>query len=512
MEGMKHSRDVVGEVTPLVVGSRVGDVVHLEVERLNSTAEGVAHLDGLATFVPGSLPGEVVEAAIARKAATYARANPTRLLTRSAHRQIPRCPMHLRPSEEGVYPEGLHCGGCQLQVYEREQELEYKRSMVQEVLWRVGKIETDVLPVQYGSPWGYRNKMSFALSSEDGRLEWGQRSHEDGDQIVALPSCEIAHPELWDVGQQVIEGLRTCGGPELVWNGLSGTVRGVTLRRHTGRVAPAPSPEDRASTEPVFIALFAITDAGTQEADRIEACLRDIPNLRVFFTFSDPRATAVHYNSSRFLNRKPGRPASWGEAAYREEICAWHTIGPWPTLVGPTNFLQVNDEMAERLYQQVLDLPFEGTHFAIDTYCGVGLLTRALAKRFEHVMGIELDTQAIKLARTTSRRLQDCRVEWVAEAAEAVFSRSGRNQIKSIHGRPNAVILDPPRKGCQEEVLRTLLDLQPADIVYVSCHPAALARDLKTLCQQVYQPVRVEPFDLFPQTHHVETLVHLKKR
>lgn len=148
--------------------------------------------------------------------------------------------------------------------------------------------------------------------------------------------------------------------------------------------------------------------------------LDSIDGLRVFLSYSD-RANNIYYDRTRFLNILPNRDPFWGEAVIPEELSAWHTTGPWSTLVGPMNFLQVNDEMAEKLYSKVLNLDYAGKGFAIDAFCGVGILTRALADRFDQVMGIELDTQSIKLARTTARRLHDCRVEWVSEPAESVF-------------------------------------------------------------------------------------------
>jgi 23S rRNA (uracil1939-C5)-methyltransferase len=258
------------------------------------------------------------------------------------------------------------------------------------------------------------------------------------------------------------------------------------------------------------VAVFAVCSFDIEMADAIDKCLSQIAGLRAFFTYSDPRSTGVYYDRSRSLNRFPDRPPSWGEGVYREELTAWHTLGRWPTLVGPTSFLQVNDEMAERLYRRMLDLPYGGPGEAVDAYCGVGILTRALADKFEKVTGIEFDAQSIKLARTTARRLQDCRVAWIAEAAEAVFGEWKQKSSKQSGCKPDLVVLDPPRKGCQREVLQALNILRPKDVVYISCHPAALARDLKILCDRQFAVVRVEPFDLFPQTHHVETLVHLK--
>jgi 23S rRNA (uracil1939-C5)-methyltransferase len=488
-----------------------GDTLQLEADRLNSMAEGIARHEGLAVFVPGLLPGEAAQVRVVKTARDFARAQPLHLSRPAANRVAARCPLHHQPEADGSFAQPFHCGGCQLQVMSREDQLAFKRTLVAENLARVGRIEADVSAVASGDPWGYRNKMSFTLTTEDGHLRWGLRSQEDGDIAVPLHSCDIARPDLWKAACQIIEVLDQEFGPPLIWNGEQGVVRAATIRCHSGRTSPPKSPSDRASLEAAVICLFAVATTEIPHLVRIADALTHLSDVRVYFTYSDPRANSVHFDAGRFLNRPPGRPPFWGEANYREEICAWHTLGGWPTLVGPTNFLQVNDEMAGRLYSRILGFPFDGGLHAIDAYCGVGVLTRALAHRFERVMGIELDTQAIKLARTTSRRLHDCRVEWVAEPAEAVFGRIAKEPPRSKAQKPDLVVVDPPRKGCQPEVIHAILALKPSDVIYVSCHPAALARDLKMLCAKEYRIAAIEPFDLFPQTHHVETLVHLKR-
>jgi 23S rRNA (uracil1939-C5)-methyltransferase len=489
----------------------LGDSLSVEVERLSSMAEGIARHHGMAVFVPGVLPGEIAEARTVKVARDFARAEPIQVTQLSGQRVPSKCPLHIDTLPGGRISPPPHCGGCQLQILSREEQLAFKQASVAETLARIGGIQVDVQPTQAGQAWHYRNKMAFTMTVRDRRLAWGLRSLEDGDVAVALPSCDISRPELWTAAEQIREALDDAFGPDLAWDGKTGVVRAVTLRYHTGRTHLPLSKSDRASAAPCVVSLFAVTSLDVSVPGRITAALSHLDHVHVFFTYSDPRATAVHFNSGRFLNRSPEGRSYWGEANLKEESCAWHTTGPWSTLVGPANFLQVNDEMAERLYQRVLDLPFEGHRCAIDTYCGVGMLTRALSSRFEDVAGIELDPQSIKLARTTSRRLGDCRVEWIAEAAEAVFSRSARKNPRMTPRKPDLVLVDPPRKGCQSEVLDALIDLKPADVVYISCHPAALARDLKTLCKRVFRVFSVEPFDLFPQTHHVETLVHLKR-
>jgi 23S rRNA (uracil1939-C5)-methyltransferase len=486
----------------------VGDTLTLEIDSLNSQAEGIGRAAGYAVFVPGALPGDTVEAVVNKVAKSFARGTALRLEQASANRETARCPIHIAPEGSSTFHSESACGGCLLQTYNRQAELEFKRSHVQETLGRIGKLEAEVLPVVAGAPYGYRNKMSFALTQNEGRLAWGLRGIETGE--VALPSCDISQPALWDSATRILAALNNDFGPDLIWNGESGYIRGVTVRVHTGIQDKNPMLSRRASTDPCAVALFAVADFDLEKAERVAASLADLPEVRPFFSYSDPRSQGVYYDRGRFLNRLPGKPPKWGDSNFREEICAWHTTGPWSTLVGPTTFLQVNDEIAERLYRQVLGLPFEGNGFAVDAYCGVGILTRALAERYENVMGIELDTQSIKLARTTARRLEDCRVEWVAEPSESVFATWGRESLTANRERPDLVILDPPRKGCQNEVLDTLTELEPKDVVYISCHPAALARDLRILCKKAFKPVRIEPFDMFPQTHHVETLVHLK--
>jgi 23S rRNA (uracil1939-C5)-methyltransferase len=490
-----------------------GFQTHANFDKLNSQAEGVARIEGFATFVPGVLPGESADVEVLRVSSNFARGKALRLGEASPFRQTPPCPVHLAPRpDDRTFGDGPFCGGCQLQMLDREKELEFKRELVADNLLRLGGLDFEVSPVSGGDPWRYRNKMAFALEAEQGRLRFGLRTHEEGGDVLAIPSCDIARPELMNVGEKVLEALTEEFGTSLVWDGNNGFVRGVTVRTHTGRASQSQGEPDRACTDPCTVVLFAVTNTDLELAERIVRALEPISGVRPYFSYSDPRSTSVYYDRTRFLNRLPGRAPRWGEGVFREEICAWHTTGDWETLVGPTSFLQVNDEMAQRLYGRVLDLPFEGRGFAVDAYCGVGILTRALCARFEDVMGIELDTQSIKLARTTSRRLGDCRVEWVAEPSEAVFAQWGKEKSSDKIRRPDLVVLDPPRKGCQQDVLQTLNLLKPADVVYISCHPAALARDLRTLCKKSFEVVRVEPFDLFPRTHHVETLVHLKAR
>lgn len=485
-----------------------GERASIAIDSLNSQAEGIGRLRGFAVFIPGALPGDTVEVEISKVAKSFARGTALRLEKGGSGRSSPRCPVHLAPDSSSQFHADRACGGCLLQTYEREAELAFKRRHVQETLERIGKVEAEVLPVVAGAPYGYRNKMSFTLTVQGESLDWGLRGVENGE--IPLPSCDISHPDLWAAAEDILSALNRNFGADLVWNGRSGYVRGVTVRIHSGRLdLPSPNGE-RAKTQPCAVALFAVASFDIGLAERIAAALAPLKDIHPFFSYSDPRSQGVYYDRGRFLNRLPGKEPGWGESNFREELCAWHTTGPWSTLVGPTTFLQVNDEIAEKLYRRVLESPFGGHGFAVDAYCGVGMLTRALADRFGEVMGIELDTQSIKLARTTARRLGDCRVEWVAEPSEAVFATWGRESLTANRPHPDLVVLDPPRNGCQEEVLQTLISLQPKDLVYISCHPAALARDLRVLCKRAFKPVRVEPFDMFPQTHHVETLVHLK--
>ena len=488
----------------------VGEKISVEVTTLNSQAEGIARPEGIATFIPGLLPGDRAEIEIVKTAKTFVRGMPRSLSKSSADRESPLCPVHLSPDSGGLFSKELHCGGCQLQDYRREKELAYKRDSIAETLLRVGGITMDVEPVVPGHSWNYRNKMSFALSEKEGKVRWGLRAIEEGERSVALELCHIARPELWESAEKILDRLIRAFGNELVWNGNRGYLRGATVRSHTGRLHLPRQERDRASLEPCTVAILAVASQDLSPAMKAKRELSDIPGLRVFLSYSDPRANNIYYDRTRFLNCLPNRDPFWGEAVIPEELAAWHTTGPWSTLVGPMNFLQVNDEMAEKLYSAILNLEFEGEGFAIDAFCGVGILTRALAHCFEEVMGIELDTQSIKLARNTARRLQDCRVEWVSEPAESVFRSWSRGGHGTGRPKPDLVVLDPPRKGCQKDILRTLNELRPKDVVYVSCHPAALARDLKTLCKKNFEVVQVQPFDLFPQTHHVETLVHLK--
>ncbi|MCA9448754.1 MAG: TRAM domain-containing protein, partial [Candidatus Omnitrophica bacterium] len=334
----------------------LGQQLTVEIQRLNSQAEGTARPEGLATFIPGLLPEETAQIEIEKIAKTFARGKALQIDRRSSHREQPRCPVHLNPDESGTFDSNLHCGGCQLQIYQREKELEHKQEFVRDNLSRVGGLKVDVKPLVHGHPWGYRNKMSFSLALEQGEVRWGLRALEENEASVAIPSCDIARPELWKSAQTILNALVEEFGSDLMWNGEKGYLRGATVRVHTGRTNLPHQEMDRASLDPCSVVILAVASQDMPLALRAKAALASVPDLKTFLSYSDPRATNVYYDRTRFLNCLPNREPFWGEAVISEELSSWHTTGPWATLVGPMNFLQVNDEMAEKLYSKVLSL------------------------------------------------------------------------------------------------------------------------------------------------------------
>jgi 23S rRNA (uracil1939-C5)-methyltransferase len=193
---------------------------------------------------------------------------------------------------------------------------------------------------------------------------------------------------------------------------------------------------------------------------------------------------------------------------------------------GVSSFLQINKPVSEKLYEYVLQLPVLGNRVAIDTYCGIGLLTLALAKKYQDVIGIDSDSAGISLARYAAEQQNIPNVEFITGAAEKVFrvwKKTGHFQMPEFLDEPSiqrmleiadridTVILDPPRSGIHPKVIKRLGELLPKDIILVSCHPATLARDLTGILPFGYQVQSIQPFDMFPQTFHVETVVHLQK-
>ena len=448
---------------------RRGQVYEIRIERLGTSGEGVGRYENFTVFIPQALPNERVLTVIEEVKKTYARGRIQKILQESPARVTPLCE---------IYDE---CGGCQLQHLSYEEQLHAKRAQVVDALTHIGKLPQILVneTLRADAPWNYRNKMQFPIGLHKGRLVVGcfaQGSH----RIINTENCHIqrsANNELANTVREVAEKLHIP-----VYN--EDTHKGI-LRHIVGRVGRRGE-------------LMAVIVTATKQLPRAKDFVRLLRERL-------PHLVSVHQNIQTYRNNViMGRDTEllWGRPTILD------TLGRLNFHISPRSFFQVNTRQAERLYEQALTYAdLHGTETVIDAYCGTGTITLFLAQKARKVYGIEIVQPAILDARKNARDNHVKNAEFIVGDATAVMPALYKQGI-----RPDVVVVDPPRAGCTEIVLRTFANMKPQRIVYVSCNPATLARDLAILKDLGYITQEVQPVDLFPQTSHVENVALLMRK
>ena len=448
---------------------RRGQSYEIQIERLGTSGEGVGRYENFTVFVPQALPNERVLTVIEEVKKTYAHGRIHKILQESPDRTTPLCE---------IYDE---CGGCQLQHLSYEAQLCAKRAQVVDALTHIGKLPQ--IPVmetlRAEKPWNYRNKMQFPIGRNSGKIVIGcfaQGSH----RIINTENCHIQRAENNDLANAVRAIAEHLHIP--VYN--EDTHKGV-LRHIVGRVGRSND-------------LMAVIVTATKQLPRAKEFVRmmreRLPNL-----------VSVHQNIQTYRNNViMGRDTQllWGRPTIID------SLGRLNFHISPRSFFQVNTRQAERLYEQALAYAdLHGTETVIDAYCGTGTITLFLAQKARKVYGIEIVQPAILDARKNARDNHVKNAEFIVGDTTAVMPALYKQGI-----RPDVVVVDPPRAGCTETVLRTFANMKPQRIVYVSCNPATLARDLAILKDLGYLAQEVQPVDLFPQTSHVENIALLMRK
>lgn len=461
---MKHRKTIKPAAQTIPV--RKEETYELQIDRLGTSGEGVGRYDNFTVFVPNALPCETVSVIIEEVKNSYARGRIKQILHESVDRVAPLCELY----EE--------CGGCQLQHLSYEAQLRAKRAQVVDALTHIGKLPQ--IPVmetlRAEEPWNYRNKMQFPIGRNSGKIAIGcfaQGSH----RIINTENCHIQRAENNDLANAAREIAEQLHIP--VYN--EDTHKGV-LRHIVGRVGRSND-------------LMAVIVTATKQLPRAKDFVRmmreRLPNL-----------VSVHQNIQTYRNNViMGRDTQllWGRPTIID------SLGRLNFHISPRSFFQVNTRQAERLYEQTLAYAdLHGTETVIDAYCGTGTITLFLAQKARKVYGIEIVQPAILDARKNARDNNVKNAEFIVGDATAVMPALYKQGI-----RPDVVVVDPPRAGCTETVLRTFANMKPQRIVYVSCNSATLARDLAILKELGYLAQEVQPVDLFPQTSHVECVVLL---
>jgi len=448
---------------------RKSNLVSIEITGLNHDGEGVGRIDGLAVFVPGTIPGDQARVRVVETKRSYARAQVAEITKLSADRVKPPCAV------------AEPCGGCSLQAMAYEQQLTWKTRAVQDAITRIGGLKDVVVKPCLAAkhPVHYRNKVQFPVAMQGGVPVAGcyaRGSH----QVVPTEDCLIQHETN---NRIVLESLRLIKELDLT---VYDERRGGGLVRHImGRVAPG--------TGEAMAVIVTSIKRFTRGGEFASGLMQAVPRLVGVLQNINPERTNIILGPvTRVIT---GR-------GYIDDLFGNKRMGMLRFRISPLSFYQVNAEQAAELYAQSLeyaDLTPAAT--AVDIYSGIGTITLFLARRCHQAFGIEEVAPAVADAKQNARLNGLDNVRFITGRAERVLPRF--TQEAGI--RPEVVVLDPPRKGCEESVLAAVVRMRPVRVVYVSCYPATLARDLAILQRSGYRALETQPVDMFPHTSHVES-------
>lgn len=448
------------------VNSRLGKKMEMDIERLGINGEGVGSWYGCTIFVDGALPGEKVLASLYEKKKNYGRAFVVSFLSSSPDRVEPVCPLFGR------------CGGCQMMHMTYSMQLKSKRQRVVDALERIGKLKDVHVKECRPSPseLHYRNKIQIPVIPSNEGLRLGLYARNSHD-LIDMQTCYI-HCEL---GQKVYEIVR----PLLLSSGieafdpasLAGEIRHILIKTAI-------------STQQVLVVLVGAKEPSDKMRSFARAIKNNIPEVGGVVHCFNPEVNNTVL-SDTFMTLE-------GSSSIHDVLLGL------TFKVSAASFFQVNPRQAEALYQGVLDLSSVSEEDVVmDAYCGVGTMSLLFARKAKRVIGIESIEDAIIDAKENAKLNNVENAEFHAMAVESF--------IADFNDTVDIAILNPPRKGCDISVINKVADMKLKKIIYVSCDPATLARDLSLLSQKGWRVDTVEPFDMFPQTAHVETLVSLSR-
>jgi 23S rRNA (uracil1939-C5)-methyltransferase len=453
-----------------MASARRGDLVTVDVTDLAFGGEGVARAGGYVVFVPGGVPGDRAEVRLTQVRPRFARGTIERVERPSPLRTEPPCPYFGR------------CGGCRLQHVQYGAQLAFKQRQVGDCLARLGGLpDVPIAPI-LGAPevYGYRNKMEFTFAEAEGRAIVGLHEAERYDAILDVERCLLQSDGMNAVLAEVRAFVRERGWSVYRQDTEEGLLRFLMLR------------EGRATGETMVNLVTASPDVAAARAlaDRLRARCASVTSVVLNV---NPKKAAVAVGIEE-------HPIA-GNATIRERL------GALTFSISANSFFQTNTRQAERLFGIVTEYAgLEGHETVLDLYAGTGAISLLLARRARAVYGIELAAGAIEDAARNAREngITNCTFlpGEVRHVLPALVARGVRADV---------VVADPPRPGFHPKALRSLAALAAPRVVYVSCNPATLARDLAVLCGAGYRVTAVQPVDMFPHTPHIEVVVRIER-
>lgn len=460
----------------------------LDINGMGYEGEGVGKIEDFTVFVPGALSGEKVRVKVVKVNKNFAFGKLLDVIEKSKHRTEPICNIYKR------------CGGCQLQHFSYKAQLKFKKQRVEDCIKRIGKLKVKELELEDGqdleknsvnddsfkneivvhdtigmdNPYRYRNKVQLPVGEKDGEVKIGfyaQRSHE----IIHMDECSI-QDEAADKVVRLVQGwikeynIKTYNEEE-----YSGTIRHIMIRRAF-------------KTNEIMVVVVTKTDELPHKDELVDLICKNISGIKsIIQNVNDKKTNVILGQYCKTL---------WGKDTISDYI------GEFKFNISPLSFFQVNPIQTEILYNKALDYAnLTGNEVVFDAYCGTGTISLFLSKRAKKVYGVEIVPEAIENAKVNATENNVNNVEFIVGQSEKVIPELITKGVKA-----DVVVVDPPRKGCERVLLEAIAKMQPERIVYVSCDPGTLARDLAILDELRYKTLEIQPVDMFPQTAHVENV------
>lgn len=429
--------------------------MQIEITGFNHEGEGVGRWEGLVCFVPGTVPGDTVEIEETFRQKRFIRARLVQVISPSADRVAPRCPV------QNV------CGGSSLHHIAYAAQLRLKQRLVIDTLERIGGLkDADVLPViGMDNPYHYRNKASFHIAKDQAGVRLGfyeANSH----QPVSVENCCLIPPIFREIARWIEQALGEDANAGIA-------LKQVTLRR------------SQASGEIMVILDVLPENEETRLYSMVARLATAYPDIMTVILMAEGRKPYVLLGTGTITEQ----------------------VGGLKYKIGPNTFFQTNTEMAQVLCAQLLSMAGDLTGLSVlDAYCGTGALSLPLAGRASRVIGVEISAETVRDANRNAKVNRIKNVEFMAGSAEKLLP-----ELVKAGEHIDLAIVDPPRQGLKAPVIEALINAGPERILYVSCNPGTLARDLKQFGEGGYRLARVQPLDMFPHTPHVECVCLLQK-
>ena len=458
------------------------DIVTVEITDIGVSGEGIGHVDGYTLFIKDAVIGDVVEAKVMKAKKNYGYARLMKVITPSEYRVEPKCAFARR------------CGGCQIQEMSYDRQLVFKDQKIRGNLERIGgftkdQIDTVMQPVVgMEHPFGYRNKAQFPFGADkEGNPITGFYAGRTHD-IIANTDCALGVEKNKEILEIILQYMRENKIKSYDEKTGKGLIRHVLIRYGF-------------KTKEIMVCLV-VNGKRLPKAERLIEKLIQIEGMTSITISPNTRRDNVIMGDSYEI--------LWGQGYITDYI------GNVKYQISPLSFYQVNPVQTEKLYRLALEYAdLKGDETVWDLYCGIGTISLFLAQKAKQVYGVEIVPQAIDDAKENAKINAIDNAEFFVGKAEEVLPEYYAEYEREHNGETahaDVIVVDPPRKGCDETLLETIVKMQPEKVVYVSCDSATLARDLKYLCANGYEIRMCRGVDQFPQSVHVETVVLLSHK